>query len=151
MGYILAVLIIVAAIVLRLSYRGATYRPTHYQEVDHIGIVTLARNAFQTNSTRRRVLRNLDDVVGKGWRDLVLDLSRIEPCAEEGSIEPLRAFLESRHRDVAAHLVLVCPSPEVRKSYEIKTLGFDVPVVRTLAEGLALIRGRQQNLEPAHA
>lgn len=140
MGYILGILLLVAIIFLRVSYRGATFRPTRFRFLDDICIVTIARNAFQTQRNREHVVKRLNALVLKGWHDLILDLTGVEPCAKGGSIEPLRVFLDSWHRYDSVHVVLVCPSLKVKNSYQILPLPRDVPIMGTVTEALAYMK-----------
>lgn len=149
MGFILAVVFIAGAVTLHLMLRGTTFRPARFRNAGDVGILTLAGTAFQTAGNRRRFLEKLNRLALQGWRDLILDFTELEECGKRGSIGPLRTFLDEKVRPEHLHLVLVSPDPEVRASYRLGPLPPDVPVVKTVAEGLDYLE--EQYESPAHA
>jgi hypothetical protein len=148
MGYGLAVLIIIGVVAFHLASHGATLRPARFRHTGGVGILSLAGSAFQTAGNRRRLLRKLNRVVLQGWRDLVVDFTDVEPCGSRGSIDPLRTFLDEKVRPDGLHMVLVSPDPEVRASYRLGPLPSDVPVVKTVAEGLDYLEEHEEKVAP---
>jgi len=137
MGITLVILMVISIVIIRLAYRGATYRPTRLSHVGDVTVVTPARNAFQTGHNQIAIKKTLNHALDEGSHELIVDLSRVEPSSDSGSFDPLNSFLTHQMRDESMHVALVCPSAAVKRSYPLRPLPQDVPVVNTLDEALA--------------
>ena len=138
---VLAALLILVLVISRATWRKLTYKSTEIIHRDGGVVVVVARDSFRNHQRREEIIGLFDGLIEEGVRRVVVDLTRVEKCYDDGAFGPVFS-LGANLKKQAGKMALVRPQKSVYASYAfqpIKEIEEILPNFDSRAEALAYV------------
>lgn len=111
-------------------------------------IVTPPPHAFRNAESRNEVHQFLEDLITKGSRELIIDLSQTKPpFDDEGSFGSILHAFSRLQETGSGYLVVVPPGSKIRSSFEFEPIAQIIPMAQNVGEALQMVEESRKERE----